>query len=77
MLSSRFMRSWRNGWTTAAIGLWQLWRTRRDRGAIFVGALLVLIVVPYSLAGTKFLRYMLPAFALLTVVPVLLDGIPR
>ena len=50
-----------------ALGVAWVWRHPRHRGAAFVRVFLVFTLLPYSLAASKFLRYMLPALAALAV----------
>lgn len=50
------------------VGLVQLVVRRRERGHIFARVFLVFTVLPYSLVATKFVRYMLPMFALIDMV---------
>jgi hypothetical protein len=50
------------------VGLFELARRRRERGAIFLRVMLVFVLVPYSLMAAKFLRYMLPLFATIDIV---------
>lgn len=49
----------------AGIGAVRLVRTRATRGSLFVLVFLVLTFAPLSLVATKFLRYMLPALAMI------------
>ena len=57
----------------AAIGLGvaELVRRRRERGAVFARVMLVLFLLPASLVASKFVRYLLPALAVLDVVAAL------
>lgn len=47
-----------------AAGLWQVVVRRGERGVVFVRVFLVFMLLPYSLAASKFVRYMLPLFAI-------------
>ena len=51
-----------------AAGLWQLVERRRERGYVFARVFLVFILLPYSLLGVKFVRYILPIFAIVDVI---------
>jgi len=51
----------------AAIGLVWVARHPSHRGATFVRVFLVLTLVPYSLAASKFVRYMLPMLAVVDI----------
>jgi hypothetical protein len=51
-----------------AIGLVQMVVRRRERGMVFLRVFLLFAVLPYSLIASKFLRYMLPVFAMLDIV---------
>jgi hypothetical protein len=53
------------------LGLGELWRRSRERGIVFLRVFLVFVLLPYSLISSKFLRYMLPALAMLDVVAAL------
>lgn len=53
------------------LGLWQLVARRRDRGFVFARVFLVFMLLPYSLAATKFVRYMLPLYAIFNLVAAL------
>lgn len=53
------------------LGLGELWRRSQERGVIFVRLFLVLVLLPYSLIASKFLRYMLPVLAILDIVAAL------
>lgn len=54
-----------------ALGLGELWRRSRERGIVFLRVFLLFVLLPYSLIASKFLRYMLPALAMLDVVAAL------
>ncbi len=49
-------------------GLAQLVVRRSERGYVFARVFLVFLVVPYSLVASKFVRYMLPMFAMVDLV---------
>jgi hypothetical protein len=51
-----------------ALGLVQLVVHRRNRGHIFLRVFLLFALVPYSFVASKFLRYMLPVFAMLDII---------
>jgi Dolichyl-phosphate-mannose-protein mannosyltransferase len=51
-----------------ALGVAQMVVRRRERGFIFLRVFLLFALVPYSLVSSKFLRYMLPTFAILDIV---------
>jgi hypothetical protein len=51
-----------------ALGLVQMVVRRRERGFVFLRVFLLFALVPYSLVASKFLRYMLPVFAILDIV---------
>jgi hypothetical protein len=51
-----------------ALGLVQLWVRRSERGFVFLRVFVLFALVPYSLVASKFLRYMLPIFAILDIV---------
>jgi hypothetical protein len=51
-----------------ALGLVQLVVHRRSRGHVFLRVFLFFALVPYSFVASKFLRYMLPVFAMLDIV---------
>jgi Dolichyl-phosphate-mannose-protein mannosyltransferase len=51
-----------------ALGLAQVAIRRRERGFIFLRVFLLFALVPYSLISSKFLRYMLPVFAILDII---------
>lgn len=57
--------------TVIALGLGELWRRSSERGMIFLRIFLVFVLLPYSLISSKFLRYMLPALAMLDIVAAL------
>ena len=52
----------------AAAGLVPLVARRRERGYVFLRVFLVFVLVPYSLAATKFARYMLPVLAVIDIL---------
>jgi hypothetical protein len=54
-----------------ALGLGEMWRRSRERGVVFLRVFLVFVLLPYSLIASKFLRYMLPALAMLDIVAAL------
>ncbi len=51
-----------------AFGLWQLVARRKERGFVFLRVFLVFVLVPYSLVAAKFVRYMLPVFAVIDII---------
>jgi hypothetical protein len=51
-----------------ALGLVQMFLRRRERGFVFLRVFLLFALVPYSFVASKFLRYMLPIFAILDIV---------
>jgi hypothetical protein len=51
-----------------ALGLVQVFIHRRERGHVFLRVFLIFALVPYSFVASKFLRYMLPVFAMLDIV---------
>ncbi len=51
-----------------ALGLVQVFLRRRERGFVFLRVFLLFVLIPYSLVASKFLRYMLPVFAILDIV---------
>jgi hypothetical protein len=51
-----------------ALGIVQMVVHRRDRGHVFLRVFLVFALLPYSFIASKFLRYMLPVFAMLDIV---------
>lgn len=53
------------------LGVAELVRRRRERGAVFARVMLVLFLLPASLVASKFVRYLLPALAVLDVVAAL------
>jgi hypothetical protein len=50
------------------LGLGQLWVRRRERGFVFLRVFLLFALIPYSFVASKFLRYMLPVFAILDMI---------
>lgn len=53
---------------TAAIGLVYLLRQRTGRGAVFARVFLLFTLIPYSLVASKFMRYLLPVFAVIDII---------
>lgn len=53
------------------LGVGEMWRRSRERGVIFLRIFIVLVLLPYSLVASKFLRYMLPVLAMLDIVAAL------
>jgi hypothetical protein len=51
-----------------AIGIVQLVRRRTERGFVFARIFLVLVLLPYSVLGAKFVRYMLPLFVIVDII---------
>ena len=50
------------------LGLVQIWVRRKERGGVFLRVFLLFTLVPYSLAASKFVRYMLPMFAVIDLI---------
>jgi len=50
------------------LGLVQVVVRRKDRGYVFVRVFLVFTLIPYSLVASKFVRYMLPMFAVVDLI---------
>jgi 4-amino-4-deoxy-L-arabinose transferase-like glycosyltransferase len=50
------------------LGLAQMIVRRRERGMVFLRIFLLFVLIPYSLVASKFLRYMLPVFAMLDII---------
>jgi hypothetical protein len=50
------------------LGLIQLVVRRRERGMVFLRVFLLFALLPYSFVASKFLRYLLPVFAMLDIV---------
>jgi hypothetical protein len=54
-----------------ALGLGELVRRRRERGAVFARVFLIFLLVPASLIAGKYIRYVLPALVVLDLVAAL------
>ena len=50
------------------LGLVQMFVHRRERGMVFLRVFLFFALIPYSFVASKFLRYLLPVFAMLDIV---------
>jgi hypothetical protein len=50
------------------LGLVQMFVHRRDRGMVFLRVFLLFALIPYSFVASKFLRYLLPVFAMLDIL---------
>jgi hypothetical protein len=50
------------------LGLVQMFVRRRDRGMVFLRVFLLFALIPYSFVASKFLRYLLPVFAMLDII---------
>jgi hypothetical protein len=55
----------------ALVGAVQVFRHPAAKASVFLRIFLVLILLPYSFVGAKFVRYMLPQFALVDVLAAL------
>lgn len=53
---------------TATVGLIYLLRQRTGRGAVFARVFLLFTLIPYSLVASKFMRYLLPVFAVIDII---------
>src|SRR5207249_975314 len=49
-------------------GLIEMVRRRHERGFVLLRVLVVFLLVPYSLMAAKFMRYMLPMFAVIDLI---------
>jgi len=52
----------------ATVGLVHLLRQRTGRGAVFGRVFLLFTLIPYSLVASKFMRYLLPVFAVIDII---------
>jgi hypothetical protein len=51
-----------------ALGLVQMFVRRGERGMVFLRVFLLFALIPYSFVASKFLRYLLPVFAMLDII---------